>query len=1493
MTKPCPHCLLRLLPLIVLFVLVTGAAALADTHTWVGLGDGTSWHDPANWSPAELPMEINIGDGADAVVIDGAWDVVVDTNVIAVNSIKIDGDATLTIASGVTLKTNSLDIVNGGLILEKIDGTGANLEWAKAGRGHLYVEAQGYITGSGLIRPWCSSQGIHFRSQRAADFDMTRITLSLAYGGGLTVGSADLGRNNLPAWNPENYAIGSISIDRRFAFTLGGMRDVNALYCNNLVFGGDALLSASLNIRGLNVYVLNKITWGDGSYTDTPGEVPVATAHVDLERWTSLWDSTAEPGQAFVGQGVGPNDPPVADAGPDQSVIDADGDGFEDVQLDGTGSSDLQGPIAAYDWTANSTPLATGATPVVTLPVGDYLVTLTVTDDVGVTDDDTVVVTVQPRAALFPPTAVAGADQELFDFDDDGVETVGLDGSASSDSDGTIVSWDWTDADGTAVASGAVTVATLPAGVNVVTLTVTDDSGFTGADTTTITIRRTDPPVALLPLTNHQAGISVSLGGANGTDWAVERTFHDEINADQVIYLRSNVAIALAHNARNVTMKRDSRIPHPLGIGGLDGDPATDDAGDIHWKIDRDMQCHGYTTVNTSIPAYAPLYDEPFSFDSLTYDGITPVLGAIGDNGQSWGGRPKSSPNRFAYGQLDRFGNEWHTLTYWDDDAPIYSATGVSPERLGASDGHWVYICVNPVTPIIQLTAAAGEQYYTTPIKTYHVPKTWDQTTYLTPGVEIAFVNLTNHARVQYRVDGGPWQEFRGSSLVAGDLFTASGEHLLELRAGDGAPIGERTVVMSPDYPAPDEQHGYLLWADEDEKQAVVHKLKNIQPFRVSYLTYLNSYYQSSNATYSAIRGDWRDGATMATGSLANAFAAAIDGPASHANLAALAKQRLIRMARLEAVGFEQDINSATPSKDYLNELGQTIQQFADAGAAYDLLASCYRQSDHPAGMTPIEEIRIRDGLAEIAKSILQMRANNNFSIGGGDAHWGHGYELAIGIIAAAMPTYATPYFGVSGGDMTTVNDLAEGGYWWNPFPDQGVTWWAAATDPAVPTLGHPNVRFPLRAEAIITDDGWWTGPNDYQGDGNRYFVGVYPSRLVDLDSGGMANAECRVELVEMSGYEAPFSDRMHVLDNIRRIRGDDARQPSVTNYIRRRLLHGWTPLGWNATLKIYTAGVGRCDSSLLAYNDRYEAASLPSAMTIVGTLLSDLKKYYGYESGTPTMSMEQTRKALYDAYTLAFMWDSTQIAPHQPEPNHAPILKPLLKHVVHPGEALHKDLIVMDPDDDPLTITVTGLPAGATFDPTTRAIDWMPSAADAGVHVATVTVSDGAATVVGHWPMIVKADAPSGPIPGGVSNATATLNGDDITVAWTEPGGVSHTIVWRDGIPAVVLPAGTTSWTDADRPGGTHTRYHLSVLSTVGAESSATVASPGYIFIPFAQGKPGDADGDGDVDLDDFVILKTNFGTPSGATTATGDFDGDGDVDLDDFVILKTNFGS
>jgi hypothetical protein len=62
--------------------------------------------------------------------------------------------------------------------------------------------------------------------------------------------------------------------------------------------------------------------------------------------------------------------------------------------------------------------------------------------------------------------------------------------------------------------------------------------------------------------------------------------------------------------------------------------------------------------------------------------------------------------------------------------------------------------------------------------------------------------------------------------------------------------------------------------------------------------------------------------------------------------------------------------------------------------------------------------------------------------------------------------------------------------------------------------------------------------------------------------------------------------------------------------------------------------------------------------------------------------------------------------------------------------------------------------------------------------------------------------------------------------------------------------------------------------------------------FAPVVPPCPGDANLDGIVDLQDFGLLKSGFGTTGGATWGDGDFNGDGAVDLQDFGLLKQHFG-
>ena len=100
-------------------------------------------------------------------------------------------------------------------------------------------------------------------------------------------------------------------------------------------------------------------------------------------------------GSPFATEGTfivaNPNHPPVANAGPDQTLIATSPSGAS-VTLDGTASSDPDGDPLTYIWTG-SFGAVSGAIRTVTLPVGTHTVTLTVSDGQA-SSTDTVLVTV-------------------------------------------------------------------------------------------------------------------------------------------------------------------------------------------------------------------------------------------------------------------------------------------------------------------------------------------------------------------------------------------------------------------------------------------------------------------------------------------------------------------------------------------------------------------------------------------------------------------------------------------------------------------------------------------------------------------------------------------------------------------------------------------------------------------------------------------------------------------------------------------------------------------------------------------------------------------------------------------------------------------------------------------------------------------------------------------------------------------------------------------
>ncbi len=177
----------------------------------------------------------------------------------------------------------------------------------------------------------------------------------------------------------------------------------------------------------------------------------------------------------------------------------------------------------------------------------------------------------------------------------------------------------------------------------------------------------------------------------------------------------------------------------------------------------------------------------------------------------------------------------------------------------------------------------------------------------------------------------------------------------------------------------------------------------------------------------------------------------------------------------------------------------------------------------------------------------------------------------------------------------------------------------------------------------------------------------------------------------------------------------------------------------------------------------------------------------------------------------------------------------------------------------------------------------------EAGVHTLTLTIVDDRGllsedTVVIEVARILIADA-------GDDQTLTDEDDDGIEVVILDgtgsfdPGGSISHYLWTIGEQIVGL--GATAYTAL--PVGTH-EVTLTVSNSAGEQASdtltVTIAPPGGHI-------GGDADTDGDVDLDDFAILKTNFGRSGDATWADGDFDGDADVDLDDFAQLKQNFGT
>jgi hypothetical protein len=214
-----------------------------------------------------------------------------------------------------------------------------------------------------------------------------------------------------------------------------------------------------------------------------------------------------------------PNQPPVARAGESITIELPD----NQVTLDGTSSTDPDGTIQTYKWTRDSGPATAvisnpdSATTLVSgLILGDYVFKLTVTDNDGAVDEDTVAVKVAQRPNI-SPKAIASTDKPLVYLGENAVAR--LIGEQSFDPDGSIDSFAWLQKSGPtsgfsieSPSAPSTNVRFFQPGVYIFGLTVTDNRGATDSAEATVVVME---PANIPPTADAGEDRKVSLKSGN------------------------------------------------------------------------------------------------------------------------------------------------------------------------------------------------------------------------------------------------------------------------------------------------------------------------------------------------------------------------------------------------------------------------------------------------------------------------------------------------------------------------------------------------------------------------------------------------------------------------------------------------------------------------------------------------------------------------------------------------------------------------------------------------------------------------------------------------------------------------------------------------------------------------------------------------------------------------------------------------------------------
>ena len=183
------------------------------------------------------------------------------------------------------------------------------------------------------------------------------------------------------------------------------------------------------------------------------------------------------------------------------------------VTFNGSASTDPDGTLASYAWDFGDGTTGTGATPSHTYTVdGPYTVKLTVTDNQGATG-----VSSQSLSVAANQVPIASFTTTLANL------AATFNAGASSDPDGSVVSYAWTFGDGQTGTGKTPSHTYATAGTYQVKLTVTDNQGATGTVTTAVTVAAAanQPPVAAFTGTVTNLAVAFDAGASADPDGTI------------------------------------------------------------------------------------------------------------------------------------------------------------------------------------------------------------------------------------------------------------------------------------------------------------------------------------------------------------------------------------------------------------------------------------------------------------------------------------------------------------------------------------------------------------------------------------------------------------------------------------------------------------------------------------------------------------------------------------------------------------------------------------------------------------------------------------------------------------------------------------------------------------------------------------------------------------------------------------------------------------